>query len=144
MKIICPLTPETISWLLYLKNKFSALIFFLTNWIDYKVLATKCISVIFLEIKSFPPVLNKMLQELCHKMNIFWRSLKSNKYFLFMHQWFIHFFAALLWWKHLIILKILTENLLQNACCGIQEAAYDTVSQLWSWKFKKFCRGLRN
>jgi hypothetical protein len=50
-----------------------------------------------------------------------------------MRYWFLNFFVALLWrkWKFKVLLAKFEDpyrNHLQNACCGIQEAACDSVN----------------
>jgi hypothetical protein len=80
-------------------------------------------------------------------MNNFVEGPKSpSQYSMSMRRWFLHFLDALFWkkWKFkffLASLKTRTNfedpywNPLQNACCCIQEAAWDSVSD--GEKFKK-------
>ncbi len=71
---------------------------------------------------------------------------------MYMRRWFLNFYDAFLWRKRkfkflLDFMKTLTNfedpywNPLQNACCGIQEAACDSVncslSRRWWWKIQK-------
>ncbi len=88
---------------------------------------------------------------------IFWRFLKSIYYFMYMSRWFLIFLVPFCGENGNSIQVFAcfhgsTSNFedsywnpLQNACFGIQEAAYDSVNcsvcRRWWWKIKKFWSG---
>ncbi len=88
---------------------------------------------------------------LCHQMNIFWRLILLNQYFLYDSRFLYYFWGhfncyekyflsfCLLLCKRLQILEILlkAEAEFIFRCCGIQEAACDSVSRQWCWKIQQ-------
>ncbi len=81
------------------------------------------------------------LQGLSHKMNIFWRFIILNWYFLYLCLWLFYFFPPCWWnnqsqsfslllWNYLIILKILSVTLFKE----ILTLKMNTGSRLWFCK----------